>query len=490
MPQLPDSYDSVAYRGDAIAECDPLRMAFVANLHGYEAVDPAACDVLDIGCGDAGNLLSLAAMRPGMHGTGIDPAAEGIARGEALRAAAGLGNVRLLTGAPEGSLDDSADYVNVHGVVSWVADEPRRQVLDLAARAVRPGGLVQISYHAFPGAHARLAARDLARDAVAQALARGETPSPPEQVELAIRRVERAAAVAASGSDHARSMKVQAERMRSFEWWSIFHDDLSEAFEPFRVTEVARMMASRGLTYVGELVPHDLWAARLRSSVAQEIRDQAGESAAARQVLVDQLEGSRFHSSLFVRSDRAPDPEPSLAGRPVFVRSFAPDTPDGDRRADAVSAPVSAVIRERRPATITVEQIDAELRLDRGEIEAALLTLDAYGLARLSTFAPPEPAGPGPMPRASPLVLAQLAAGTPYLSTRFHRTITFTKPANRLFVSLLDGTRDPAALRRDLPGAAAGAGVTDGVDGLLADVESALGVTATLGLLMPPKDDA
>ena len=96
--------------------------------------------MLELGCGDAGNLVPMAVALPGASFVGIDAAPGAIARGQELVAALGLGNVTL----EARTLEDLApatggfDYVIAHGVYSWVAPaSPRSPARPLPQRAGR-----------------------------------------------------------------------------------------------------------------------------------------------------------------------------------------------------------------------------------------------------------------------------------------------------------------------------------------------------------------
>ncbi len=98
--------------------------------------------MLELGCGDGGNLLSLAQALPGARLVGIDVAASAVERGMRLARAAGLENVELrcmdLEELPEGGELGEAgsfDYILSHGVYSWIP--PRARVALLAG--ARPG---------------------------------------------------------------------------------------------------------------------------------------------------------------------------------------------------------------------------------------------------------------------------------------------------------------------------------------------------------------
>ncbi len=485
-----NSYDDVEYQGSAIAECDPLQMATIGRLFGLSPADPLTSDVLDLGCGDGINLLSLATAYPGIHAVGFDPAAVAIARGERWRQGAGLDNLTLLSEIDDHALDNTADYVMAHGVLSWIDDEPRQNVIQTAARAVRPGGLVTFSYRAFPHAHYQWVGRDMALDAIAiaeeRAEAAGEELTHHDAARIAIQRMRLASTTADLRTAHGMQMAVEADKMEKLPAWFAHHDDLAGVLAPFRITQVVQWCAAQGLQYVGELIPQDLWQYRLRPNVAAIIREQAGPNALRRQQLVDDLINGVFHNSLFVRSTEVPPLEPSAKGLTIYVRQYPNGTEDGVQLSDAISAPVAQVLREHANEAITIEAIAEELDHDVDEITDTVLRLYARGLARISTSPPPVPADPGEFPRASPLVQVQIGDGKAVVLTRFHLPLTYQSTIHRVLISLLDGTRDRDAIRRDLPAAAAAAGATHGLDEVLENLDTVLEAAAIDGLLMPP----
>jgi tRNA G46 methylase TrmB len=75
----------VPYPGHRFAQTDPDRLATVATLFGLQPAAPAACRLLELGCGDGGNLVPMAYALPESAFTGIDLSATAIERAEALR---------------------------------------------------------------------------------------------------------------------------------------------------------------------------------------------------------------------------------------------------------------------------------------------------------------------------------------------------------------------------------------------------------------------
>jgi tRNA G46 methylase TrmB len=65
-------YDRLHYETFPRRQTHPDRLASVARLFGMDAAPIASCRVLEIGCGDGGNLIPMAYYLPGGCFTGID----------------------------------------------------------------------------------------------------------------------------------------------------------------------------------------------------------------------------------------------------------------------------------------------------------------------------------------------------------------------------------------------------------------------------------
>src|SRR5215211_3433518 len=88
-------YDAVPYPGHPFAQTHPDRLATLAVLFGLEPAAVASCRVLELGCGDGGNLVPMALALPGASFVGVDAAPGAIARGARLIEALGLSNATL-----------------------------------------------------------------------------------------------------------------------------------------------------------------------------------------------------------------------------------------------------------------------------------------------------------------------------------------------------------------------------------------------------------
>jgi SAM-dependent methyltransferase len=163
MAPPPDPYDELPYVSSPIEWTAPERMAAVSVLQGGPRPALTGFRYLELGCGDATNLIPLARYRPGSEFCGIDGSARLIQAAVAERDANALANLTLRRGTFADALGDTSgpfDYVVLHGVFSWVDDQTRDLLLDFAAQALAPDGLLYVSYNALPGWNVRGLVRD------------------------------------------------------------------------------------------------------------------------------------------------------------------------------------------------------------------------------------------------------------------------------------------------------------------------------------------
>src|ERR1044072_9459865 len=92
---MADRYDVIRYPGHAFAQTHPDRVAALATLFGVDAVAPAGCRLLEIGCGHGGNLLGMALALPGASFVGFDLSGRAIALAKARADELGLANLRF-----------------------------------------------------------------------------------------------------------------------------------------------------------------------------------------------------------------------------------------------------------------------------------------------------------------------------------------------------------------------------------------------------------
>lgn len=169
--QIPEPYEAVPYPDFVHPRTNPDTIAAMARLFGATPPSPLGetCRVLELGCGQGGNLISLASLYPGSQFIGIDLSPGHIAAGQAVIDQLGLTNVELRRGdlADFSASNDTAnggtafDYILVHGVYSWVAESVRQHVLRICHEYLSPRGVAFISYNTLPGWHAKGMIREI-----------------------------------------------------------------------------------------------------------------------------------------------------------------------------------------------------------------------------------------------------------------------------------------------------------------------------------------
>lgn len=164
-------------------ELAPAWLDFAALLKGQPSprwTAPASFRYLELGSGMGLGLCLLAAAHPEGEFTGVDFQPDHILHSRRLSQALQLTNIRFLEAdflqlaAAPAELEGSHHYVVAHGIATWIAAPIRKALLELAAIALRPGGLFYCSYNTLPG---WLAAFPLQQLAWIESQRRSSTPT-------------------------------------------------------------------------------------------------------------------------------------------------------------------------------------------------------------------------------------------------------------------------------------------------------------------------
>jgi SAM-dependent methyltransferase len=481
-----DSYDEISYPGAAFPQTHPDRLATLARLFGGRPGSVERCRVLELGCGDGGNLIPMAYALPEAHFVGLDLNAAAVARGLATIEALGLGNVQLDVG-DIGTLEARAlgrfDHVIAHGVYSWVPEEVRAALLPLCRACLERDGTAFVSFNALPGGHLRQVIRDALRRQV------GGIADPRARIDAAralLRRLaEREQYDGALGRELQRTLTA-ADSL-------IYHDVLAETNAFQSITEFAAHAAAAGLRYLCNAELHDGI-----DGVAGEQIDAPGDRVAREQQL-DMLTLRMFRQAILVRDDAHATGRlraDALAGMHIRSSLRPPRNVRLTGRAiDQFRAPGGGTLRidhplakaallelaDAWPGSVAFEPLAgaAAARLseprDEATLSAALLETYRRRAIELHAWQPPVAAEPDERPTASALARRQ-AAGGEYVVTLRHETVRLEDSRSRRLLTLLDGTRD----RRALAGAL-------GLDQRATrELPQRLEQLAELGLLEPP----
>lgn len=470
----PTEYDRVAYPTHHHPQTHPDRLATLATLHGLSPAPAERCRMLEIGCGDGGNLVPPGYALPDSTFLGIDLAETPIAKGRAMIQALKLSNVRLetldLMDLPSNL--GAFDYIVAHGVYSWVPAEVREKVLEVCKAHLAPNGVAFVSYNAFPGGHMRQMVRDMMRFHV-------NPLDPPEQQTAAARQLLAALAKPPEGQEpgaYRLALMKEYERVGPLPDGVLFHDDLSGINNPFYFHQFIASAAGRGLQFLAEaefsemhhqFPPHaaDFFEAAARDDVLA--REQYGDFLNCRKFRQTLL----CHAELAVDRGLSPDrlatmyiaadiraAEPVLDPRSGEVQAF--EGPKGARVSTSHPLAKAALfcLQEAWPRSLQFQVLLEQARThiagataakgapdDAANLGEMLIRLYASKLVELHVHAPEFALTPGDHPTASPVARVQLQEGPLVTSLR-----GVNVRLDDLFVvtmlPLLNGARDRRAL--------------------------------------------
>jgi SAM-dependent methyltransferase len=479
------SYEAVAYDARPNHFSHPDHIATIATLFGLEPPDATRARILEVGCSDGANLLPLAATLPESSFVGCDLALNAVASAREATAALGLRNVEWLAGDLRELPPDAGafDYIIAHGVYSWVPPPVRDALFALAERTLAPNGAMFVSYNVFPGGHTRRAVADILHYHTARIPALGD--------KLAAAR-ELAALLADAGATHDAADGAIHEELRRVAKATdseLAHDTMAEPMDPVYFHEFVAHAARYGFGFLAEAAPAMMAGAGLSPKMRGYL---ARLPPLPREQYIDFARLRRYRQSLLVRAA-------GVAGvglkparmRPLFATASIPlvqAARDGQMPGGVAEtrSKVSAIFEHlvaAAPATVPVVDLlaatsDSANAESSSGAEKALLDAWLSGYVHLRTK--PLQLAPAAGSRPAAFALARRQAQTRESVTNLrHESVRIPDPFALKLLTLLDGTRDRAALAGLL---AADSGVGDPA-AIAQRLDEALAMLARCGVL-------
>jgi SAM-dependent methyltransferase len=447
---VPDNlYDQVHYETFPRRQTHPDRLAAVARLFGMDAAPIATCRVLEIGCGDGGNLIPMAYYLPGGSFTGVDLAAEPIANGCAHLEALELRNLTLRAADLRdiGPEYGEFDYIIAHGIYSWIPSDIRDCLMAVCRKRLAPRGVAFISYNVFPGRYILQMLRDMMRYHTRDI---ADAAPKIKQARWFLRFLR---------DGHQLSPKWQAlleeeiKNLVEHRDGSLFHDDLAETNEPVYFHEFAAHAGHHGLQYLGEAEPHEMFDP---IDSLQKLHPPAGDIVEREQYL-DFLKARRFRRTLLCHQDIPLRREVDSGAMDALLFSSLPfSIADGvitnqhGSRITIVDSSVERVLRalgDAHPLPVEFEELIPYAGA-REPLREILFGLMLGGMVNLHVYDFPCEETVTAKPMASRLVRHEATHG-PQVTSACHTPVKLDEVARHL-VCLLDGTRDLEAIARDL----------------------------------------
>jgi len=226
---------------------------------------------------------------------------------------------------------------------------------------------------------------------------------------------------------------------------ALYHDDLSEIYEPVYFHQFAAHAARHNLQYMGEASLPDSMPRNLRGEAIERIREIAGEDRIAGQQYFDFARTKGFRQTLLCHAENTLS-EGSAEG--CYASAGALETEDG---AFVSSADTRMSTRHPAPVAYMRRLIGLWPCSERVSADDAPLALELYrvGMIELRGFA--GVAGKaGERPSVSRFARYQAARGDSRVTTLGHRTLELNEQEARRSVGLMDGSRSRAELAQEM----------------------------------------
>lgn len=446
-------------------EAQPDRLATVAAQFGMQPAPVPRCRVLDLGCGEGANLVSMACQWPEGRFVGIDSSEASIALGMETVVGLGLDNVEL----HHMDIGDAAslgkfDYLVAHGVYSWAPPEARDTLLSAFKASMAPNGVAYVSFDAYPGAQLREIARDMLR------FGSRDLTDLREQVVAGRAFLESVVDGLEAKDLYGWIVRNQLERIERLADAVVCHDDLGPWATPFMLHEVVAHAERHGLQYVSDAGPLASALINLPETTATWLRQIPIDRGEERDQYLDFVTGRGFRRALLCHNGvpLRRDVEAQFVTACHVAAKFLREAPATD------APPGSATFRTPRGSTISTQHRPSQTALDRlaaqwpqavafsellgavprgskdaAEVAVLLFRFYSAGELDLHLYPPRLTIEIGERPRASPLARRQIERGPIVFNLR-HTRVVIEDEITRRFLPLVDGTRSLDQLVADL----------------------------------------
>jgi methyltransferase-like protein/trans-aconitate methyltransferase len=484
----PFAYDEMLYPGFPFSQTQPGRLATLASFHGMQPAPPARCRMLELGCGDGGNLIPLAYQYPDSFFLGVDLSARAIEIGQNAVARLGLGNIDLRAlDITEMTADDGKfDYIVGHGVYSWVPPHVRAKMLSICRNNLARQGVAYVSYNCHPGSYLR----DLARSIMLYHVR--DNSDPRQRVQQGRTLLQVIAEMSNDKEVYGVVVRSQYERIRKMQEAVLHHDDLHADATAFFLYQVVEDAAREGLQYLADatapLMTGPLLELQTHSEPAIKLLQQIPvEDWVTREQYLDFIKGRMFRETLLchheielrrpVAVDRirdfqistdimpgAADLDPQAPGRAEFkMRTGQRMSTDHALSKAALvhlgaiwpqtigfADLVNAALARLGPAA---DAVRANLDENVDSLTEILMRSFCAGVIDVDVYPPTLAATISERPEASLLARKQAETG-PLLTSLRHCTVVLDDPITQRLLTLLDGRRTIDQLVSDLAAAA------------------------------------
>lgn len=291
----------IDYTHGYYVELSPLRMRLAALSKRISHSYGASSAYLELGFGQGLSININVATNPGTYwGNDFNPAH---AENAQLLAKTSGADLRVFDNSFEELATRSDlpefDIIALHGIWSWISDENRKIIVDIARRKLKPGGLFYISYNVTPGWSPTMPLRHLLVE-YANSVGSGGITS---RIDTAIEHVQR---MIDSGASYFKRDPMVVERFKKLTEQGrnyLAHEYFNADWHPMPFSETARILEDAKLSFAtsNHLLDH-IDAINL-SAEAQKYLNGI-EDPILKETSRDYFVNQQFRRDLFVKGGR------------------------------------------------------------------------------------------------------------------------------------------------------------------------------------------
>ncbi|SAL31753.1 putative methyltransferase regulatory domain protein [Caballeronia sordidicola] len=369
---------SVAYTTGYYQEQSP---SFLNACLVMQRVQPPSLEKFtycELGFGQGLTSLILAATHPTGEFYACDFNPLHVLNASSIRDEARLPNLTLLENGfgelAEGKVDlPLFDYITLHGIISWVSDQTRAQIMQFLTRYLKPGGVVQVSYNAMVGCAQIMPLQRLLT------LGAGKTGGWSKANEL-VTKVKGLEALHFLRNPDSRG---RAENFDNQDKNYLIHEYLHEKWTPFHFTDIAREMTEAKLSFAGSARFSHMTPVAWLTDSQREMLETLTDPLEAEEVR-DYFVNRAFRSDIFVRG-KAPLSDARLREQAQHVYLWGNSSAAYKPEASLEHATITRADSHHKPLFDLLRRSETTLAQVFDSPEFAGLSLDAIlGLLRLS----------------------------------------------------------------------------------------------------------
>ncbi|HUP82345.1 MAG TPA: class I SAM-dependent methyltransferase, partial [Pirellula sp.] len=301
-----NTYDQVAYPSYPLPQTHPRHLETIATLLGLEPPSSNACRVLELGCGNGGNLIPMGCSSSNCRFIGIDSSAKQIEIGKRQIELLELTNVELIHRSIE-EIDPTFgqfDYILCHGVFSWVSPSVQSDILRLVRDRLVKNGIGFISFNTYPGWHQRGVIRNMMRYHVG----RFPDEEPSQRIGRARGLLEfLTRATPAQQTSYGMLLRENLEQLSRLPDAYLFHEHLEEFNEPIWFLDFCEMLAPVGLRYLADADFSTMMANFGFNTEARQELDTIAPNLLEKEQYLDFLRNRLFRQTLVCHDSQRPN---------------------------------------------------------------------------------------------------------------------------------------------------------------------------------------